>query len=291
MKTLISGVLMLMMSIAPAFADSFRKQERKISEVNAIAVSAGINVYVSKGKSDRVRIESTIEDFNNIVIKQSGKKLTIGYNSQLNNKFRKQDIKTNVYLSAEELIAISASSASKVSSTDLFKSTDFTAEASSAATIKVNIEATNIKASATSASDINLNFKAQNISLSCTSSADIDAKGECTTLKGAATSAADLDINVNCQNVTLSGTSSADIKAEGKCNQIDISASSAADIKAAKLIAVNATVVASSGADISVYASGLLSAKASSGSDIYYAGNPKNKNNSASSGGSIKPMK
>lgn len=69
MKTLISGVLILMTSIAPVFAQSLKKQERKIAEVNAIEVSAGINVYLTKGKSDRIRIESNIDDFNHIAIK------------------------------------------------------------------------------------------------------------------------------------------------------------------------------------------------------------------------------
>lgn len=291
MKTLISGVLILMTSIAPAFAQSLKKQERKIAEVNAIEVSAGINVYLTKGKSDRVRIESNIDDFNKISIKQSGKTLTVGYNTLSNVKLKNKDIETNIYLSVDELSSVTASSASKVVSSNQFKSDSFKAKASSSATININIEAKSIDADASSSADINLNFKAQDVLLSASSSADINAKGSCTTLNGSASSSADLNINTNAQNVSLSASSSADIKAEGKCTEVSIKGSSAAEVKAAKLIAEKATVLASSSADVTVYASKSLNAKASSGSDVYYAGNPASKTNNASSGGSIKMMK
>ncbi|WP_445734180.1 head GIN domain-containing protein [Mariniflexile sp.] len=102
------------------------------------------------------------------------------------------------------------------------------------------------------------------------------------------TSGGAMNLDVNTVTLNCISTSGSDLKLSGKTIKLTAEATSGSDIKAADLIAESSHVKATSGADITVNTSKELTAKASSGGDIKYLGNPEvvNKNDSAS--GSIK---
>ncbi|WP_430928965.1 head GIN domain-containing protein [Polaribacter marinivivus] len=107
------------------------------------------------------------------------------------------------------------------------------------------------------------------------------------TIKVSATSGADIRIALDADTVETSATSGSDIRISGTANNHTSSANSGASIEAYKLISKNATVQVSSGADINIYASESINAKASSGGDIDFKGNPREMNKKSSSGGSV----
>jgi len=107
------------------------------------------------------------------------------------------------------------------------------------------------------------------------------------TIKISATSGADIRIALDADTVETSATSGSDIRISGTANNHTSRANSGASIEAYKLISKNATVNVSSGADINIYASESINAKASSGGDIDFKGNPREINKKSSSGGSV----
>lgn len=107
------------------------------------------------------------------------------------------------------------------------------------------------------------------------------------TIKVSATSGADIRIALDADTVETSATSGSDIRISGTANNHTSIANSGASIEAYKLISKNATVQVSSGADINIYASESINAKASSGGDIDFKGNPREMNKKSSSGGSV----
>ena len=107
------------------------------------------------------------------------------------------------------------------------------------------------------------------------------------TIKVSATSGADIRIALDADTVETSATSGSDIRISGTANNHKSRANSGASIEAYKLISKNATVNVSSGADINIYASESINAKASSGGDIDFKGNPREINKKSSSGGSV----
>ncbi|WP_438976652.1 head GIN domain-containing protein [Polaribacter sp.] len=107
------------------------------------------------------------------------------------------------------------------------------------------------------------------------------------TIKVSATSGADIRIALDADTVETSATSGSDIRISGTANNHTSRANSGASIEAYKLISKNATVHVSSGADINIYASESINAKASSGGDIDFKGNPREINKKSSSGGSV----
>ena len=122
-------------------------------------------------------------------------------------------------------------------------------------------------------------------------SAGCDVKSENTLegeeLKVNASSGSDVNLDVYYKTLSVSSSSGSDARVVGKVKNFVAKASSGSDIKARELEAAIGKLTASSGSDISVTIMDELYAKASSGADIKYYGNPKIKDTDTSSGGDI----
>ncbi len=102
------------------------------------------------------------------------------------------------------------------------------------------------------------------------------------------TSGSDMKLEVNTTELHCESTSGSDIRLSGKTSKLVAEATSGSDIKAGNLISESSQVKATSGADITVNTSKELIAKANSGGDIKYYGNPEKVDTNKSSAGSIK---
>lgn len=110
-------------------------------------------------------------------------------------------------------------------------------------------------------------------------------KGE--SLKVKASSGSDVNIDVIYKNVWVDTSSGSDARLSGKAKTFEAEASSGSDIKAQKLESAICRVKASSGSDITVSVSSELYARASSGGDIRYYGDPSVRDTDESSGGDV----
>lgn len=101
------------------------------------------------------------------------------------------------------------------------------------------------------------------------------------------TSGADVRLQLNVTDLTCNTSSGADARLKGKAENLTIKSTSGSGIKAQDLQTKICTVKATSGADVYVNVSGSLNAKANSGGDIKYVGNPQKIQKNSSSSGSI----
>ncbi len=101
-------------------------------------------------------------------------------------------------------------------------------------------------------------------------------------------SAATVELNLNAERVIASVSSAGDIVLEGTVKMLDVEASSAGDIDAYRLESEDVRARASSAGSIKITATKSLDARASSGGDVRYRGNPLKTNTDSSSGGSVK---
>lgn len=138
------------------------------------------------------------------------------------------------------------------------------------------------------AQKIYVNFKDIS-SISATSGSDIYGQSEikANTLRLSTTSGADMDLMVNTNKLYCSSTSGSDMQLSGITEYLSADATSGSDIKAQKLKANTCKANATSGADIEVYTSQELIAKATSGGDIRFSGNPKKIDKSDGPSGSV----
>lgn len=136
--------------------------------------------------------------------------------------------------------------------------------------IMLNIE-TISAIKATSGSDVysNNTIEVPNLELNCTSGADIK-------------------LDIKTESLNCHATSGSDIKLSGSTITLIAEATSGSDINASDLKAETSNVRATSGADISVNTSKSLTAKATSGGDIRYSGNPEKVETSDNSAGSVR---
>jgi len=102
------------------------------------------------------------------------------------------------------------------------------------------------------------------------------------------TSGSDMKLDVNTSVLNCKSTSGSDLRLSGKTTRLIAEATSGSDIKAGDLMAESSQVKATSGADITVNTSKELTARATSGGDVKYYGNPEKVDKSDSSSGSVR---
>ncbi|TNJ45832.1 DUF2807 domain-containing protein [Tamlana fucoidanivorans] len=126
-------------------------------------------------------------------------------------------------------------------------------------------------------------------SIVSTSGSDVYTTNTITTdyLTLKSTSGSDMKLNVKTQSLSCKSTSGSDMKISGSTIRLTAEATSGSDIKAADLFAESSQVKATSGADITVNTSKELIAKASSGGDVKYYGNPEKVEKSDGPSGSV----
>jgi len=106
-------------------------------------------------------------------------------------------------------------------------------------------------------------------------------------LKLEANSGANITMDVDAGILSADCSSGANIKLSGLAKEADLGTSSGANLKGEKLIANECKMSASSGGNVSSTVTGKLDARASSGGNIAYYGEPTSTNVNSSSGGSI----
>ncbi|GGG58433.1 head GIN domain-containing protein [Bizionia arctica] len=135
---------------------------------------------------------------------------------------------------------------------------------------------------------IHLNFKNLQV-ITATSGSEVYSTNtiKATDLELDSTSGSDMELNIHTDTVICNSTSGSDMELSGKTTTFIAEASSGSSIEAEDLESINAQVVTSSGGDIVVNTQE-LTAKASSGGDIRYIGNPNILEKSDGVSGTIK---
>ncbi|MEQ9505703.1 MAG: DUF2807 domain-containing protein [Hyphomonas sp.] len=278
-------------------------------DFNRIEVKGVMNVVYKTGPETKVVVETASGDFSDALILSEGDTLVVtreivdkkrswfSWGNSTNISRDGKTIKINgkkvpyymVHVTGPDLEAVQVSQSSTFDSKTI-NAEDFSASASSSASIKLAGNSGATRLSASSSAEIHAkDLNAETLSLSASSSGeatgtvtgtgensvDASSSGEATVYsKGAGT------FNVDA-------SSGGDANLSGACERIEISASSGADVDADELRCVTAKVNASSGADVDVYSNGMADGRASSGADIEFAGSPTQKESSKSSGGSV----
>lgn len=125
--------------------------------------------------------------------------------------------------------------------------------------------------------------------LTANSGSDVESQGllQVKNLKIDASSGSDIELEINADRLTVSTSSGSDTDLKGTAGYMEASSSSGSDLNAEDLKTKVCEVSASSGSDATVYVTERIKARASSGADIRYHGNPPVKDINESSGGDI----
>ena len=126
--------------------------------------------------------------------------------------------------------------------------------------------------------------------LSASSAGSIFSEGtiQANDIEVSASSAGSIEITLDASGVNASASSAGEIELQGKTKSLNIDASSAGQIDAYDLEAQKVTAEASSAGSLKINVMNELVARASSGGNIRYHGNPDKFITDSSSGGSVK---
>jgi len=126
-------------------------------------------------------------------------------------------------------------------------------------------------------------------SLDVSAGSDVDTEGllRFENLKIEASSGSDIKMQLDAGEVELRASSGSDATLQGSARRLIAKASSGSDINAYDLEVEDAVLKLSSGSDVKAWVTGSLEVDASSGSDVYYKGEPKLLDINTSSGADV----
>lgn len=235
MKTLTKLTLILLLSVTmtSCFFDGIKgdrnvvTQERNISsDFDAIDVSQGIDVFLTIGNNVSLTLEAD-ENLHDIILTEV-KDGTLHIYADKNiwsAKTRK------VYVTANEINQITATSGADLVSENTITSEDFKIKATSGSDVKLQLKVTNLTCNTTSGADARLKGEAVNFTAKSTSGSDIKAQElETETCSVKVTSGADAYVNVS-ETLNANATSGGDIKYIGNPKKVQQNVSSSGSIR------------------------------------------------------------
>jgi len=201
-------------------------QDRTIQDdFSAIKSSAGINVYITQGDKRALSVETDENLQKYIETKVSDGVLRIRPTTGI-----RRSTALKVYVTFPAIEHLEASSGSSIRSTDLIKSQQLSAKASSGASIHLNVLSENLELKSSSGSDIYAMGKTLSLIARSSSGSSIKAK-ELETIRCSATASSGSDIYVNVkENLAAKASSGGDINYYGNPT-VSANRSSSGDVK------------------------------------------------------------
>ncbi len=241
-------------------------QERKAESFDAIKLSSCVDVFISQGNNESIKVEADGNVISKIITEVRNSVLNI-YTEDLNRSTGKMA----VYVTVKELKSLKISGSGDVRSENTINTNDF-------------------RFLLTGSGDLSLDLKAKNVDGEITGSGDVKLSGILGVLKVQISGSGDLyagDLVLDECNVSLSG--SGDVRLIGVCKNLNISGSSSGDISASKLETEECRIFKTGSGDVSVWVNKNLYIKSSGSGDVYYKGDP-NINSNISGSGDIRKL-
>lgn len=202
MKTSKTFLILFIVSIiggnVSAFVGNSEKTEiRKVKNFSAIKVSTGIDLYLTMGNSEEVKIVADNDDIDEIITKVEDNTLHIYMKKTSWFNWGSVNSK-KAYVTVKELDGIYASSGSDVRSENTLKGESLEVKASSGSDVKIDIVFKNVSLDSSSGSDLTVSGKSKNLEVEASSGSDIKAQGlESANCEAHASSGSDITVNVS----------------------------------------------------------------------------------------------
>ena len=231
LKTFLMAILLAVCCAGQSFAGNGNEtQTRHVSGFNAIDVATGIDLYITMGNSEEVKIVADDEIIDNIKTEVRNGTLHIymkktGWFNRNVNKTRK------AYVTLKELVELNASSGSDVESENTLEGESLKISASSGSDVKLEVRYKNLSLDTSSGSDAELRGKVKNLELSASSGSDINASDlESVKCRASASSGSDISLTVT-EELQADASSGSDIVYHGNPQMRDIDESSGGDVR------------------------------------------------------------
>lgn len=200
-------------------------QERTAEYFNAIHTSTGIDVYVTQGTKESIRVEADDNLLEYIETNVTGNTLRVKTDVQIRNAHRKV-----VHVTIKDIEELKASSGGDIIGENLLKTPHLYLSASSAGDIRISVSTEEISCKMSSSGDITLEGKTDILEASLSSAGDLKAYDLETREADVSTSSAgDAKIYVT-ERLRARASSAGDIYYKGNPKYVDAHSSSAGGV-------------------------------------------------------------
>jgi hypothetical protein len=223
MKKLIGAFILASLSYL-SFAQ--QSEVRSVGSFTGVKVSEAIDVYLKKGSKESVKVEVMGAQLSDVRTDVSGSYLTI---DMRDGNYRNRNVK--VYVTYVSLNKLSVSSASNLFSEGAISGSSLVINASSAASIELELDMNSVKVDVSSAGDVVLEGRAGALEIEVSSAGEVDAYGlESEQVEVSASSAGTAKINVTKQ-LNANASSGGSVRYRGNPTRTNSNASSGGSIK------------------------------------------------------------
>lgn len=146
-------------------------ETRNVGSFTGVKVAEGIDVYLTKGARESLKVEVVGTGLENVLTEVSGSYLKVHMRD--GNYHGRVDAK--VYVTYTRIEKLSASSAGNIYTQGVLETSKLEISSSSAGNVEVEIKSESVSASASSAGEIEIKGKATNLEANASSAGEIDA--------------------------------------------------------------------------------------------------------------------
>lgn len=234
MKTAKNLIILFLFTVfsAHSFATTGNEisKTRNVKNFNAIKVSSGIDLFITMGNRETLKIEADEEDLEDITTEVKNGTLHI-YMKRRNNWFDWGFNQTvRVFVTVKNLEEIDASSGSDVESENTLKGDRLDVEASSGSDVKLDVYYKTLTLDTSSGSDARISGKVKTFIAEASSGSDIKARElETVISKLKASSGSDINVTVT-DEIYAKASSGSDINYYGNPQIRDTDSSSGGDV-------------------------------------------------------------
>ncbi|TDQ10362.1 head GIN domain-containing protein [Pedobacter metabolipauper] len=228
--TIKSASLLLVFSIAALSLKAQETKDFQIKNFTEISVASGIDLYLTQGSAEQVKVVTHSDLMKNLVIIKEGNALKISYkdNVSWSRIVKGQSIK--VYVSYKTLQALSASGGSDVYTQNTLKTDRLVVKGSGGSDLKLNVVTKDIQIQISGGSDVELKGTGVNMDAKASGGSDIDAYGFVTEYaKVTVSGGSDGNVNVS-KALEASATGGSDVNYKGNPSVKKTSLSKSGDV-------------------------------------------------------------
>lgn len=205
-------------------------QKREVGTFCGVSSSSGIHVTLKYGKENMVSVTADDNILDLVITEVKDNRLIVKYKNNVNIK---QSKNCEVIVVMNEVCDLSASSGSKIKSTDTFNGSKIEVSSSSGASIKVGLAASEINCNASSGSAITLVGSTERMMANVSSNGEIKAGGMTSVdVEADASSGGEIDVDVS-RSMIARASSGGEITYSGNPQSVDRKSSSGGQVKAA----------------------------------------------------------
>ena len=205
-----------------------------VKNFNGLAVSSGIDLYITQGTSESLTIKGRNDVIENVIVEQNGSNVTIKYKSGMNwsNLFKNQSIK--VYVGYKTLKSLAASGGSDVYTQNTLKTDMLSLSASGGSDLKLALICKDLSLSISGGSDAELSGSGENFQLAASGGSDVNAFGFTVNYaKANVSGGSDANIYVN-KILDASATGGGDVNYKGNASLKKMNNSKSGDVNHVK---------------------------------------------------------